>query len=216
MTRSELLEVVYRFYPRGIYPGASGYDDTAERHRQREVARRAVAGYPTWRSLFDRLRGRYPLMDHSVRVLGPDYVEESYDPAYSGHIEIPGRRLGFHVSLLGPYYGIPRTGAPGEEPAALDLAREIETVYPGYEAIPPELGNEVVPDVESFGKTTIHRLLLSDLWEGSTGPWPPPRSRKTDEPLDGGEPVAPTTGTPAVPEGRIRWVDRRSPGAGRR
>ena len=82
------------------------------------------------------------------------------DPAYSGDIDIPGHKLGFHVSLLGPYYGIHRTGAPGEEPAALDLAREIEATYPGYEPIPPELGDEVVPDVEDLGKTTIYVCLL--------------------------------------------------------
>jgi hypothetical protein len=168
MTRSDLLEVVYRFYPRGLLIGTRAYNDTAERRRQREVARRGVAEYAAWGALLDRLRPRYRLQNHSLRMLGDGYLEGSYDPAYSGHVRIPGRALGFHVCLLGPYYGIHRTGAPGEEPAAIDLAREIEATYPGYQPIPPELGNEVVADVVDLGKTTIYVCLLSDVWEGSS------------------------------------------------
>jgi hypothetical protein len=121
-------------------------------------------------------------MDQSLSLLAG-----WYDPGYSGEIEIPGRTLGFHVSLLGPYYGIHRTGTPGEEPAALDLAREIEATYPGYEPIPPELGNEVVPDVVNFGKTTIYDCLLSDTWKWSSRP-------DDAEPLDDAR--APDPGAP--------------------
>ena len=178
MTRSELLEVVHWFYPRGILCTDDRYKDTEERHRQREVARRAVAGYPTWQAMTRRLGARYPFTSDSIRILGPRYVEKGYDPGYSGCIGIPGHRLGFGVSLLGPYYGINRMGAPGEEPAALDLAREIEATYPGHEPIPPELGNEMVPDVcleaRRFGKGTIYECLLSTLWDYRSGPWPPP------------------------------------------
>ncbi len=70
------------------------------------------------------------------------------------------RAISFHVSLLGPYYGIHLTGAPDEEPVASEIAREIEATSRGYQTIPPELGNEVVPDVGTveaiLGEVTIY------------------------------------------------------------
>jgi hypothetical protein len=189
VTRSELLEVVYRFYPRGMHEYTFGYDDTEEAQRQRDAARRGVAEFPTWKAMISRLGARYPLMDHSLHLLSG-----GWDPAYSAHISIPGHTLGFHVSLLGPYYGIPRTGAPGEEQAARDLAEEIEATYRRYEPIPPELGDEVVPDVGYFGETTIYECLLSQVWKWSSGPWPPP-SRPPASPADH---PAPVTRDPAI------------------
>ena len=44
------------------------------------------------------------------------------------------------------------------------FAREIEATYPGYEPIPPEIGNEVVPDVDVIGGATIYVCLLSTVW----------------------------------------------------
>jgi hypothetical protein len=208
MTRSELLEVVYRFYPRGVHPFGFLYDGTPERQRQREATRRGAAGYPTWRALLARLRPRYTLSDNSLGIL----LAESYMPGYGGFVEIPGYKVGFHVSLLGPYYGIPRSGAPGEEEAALDLAREIEVSYPGYQPIPPELGNEVLPDVETFGKTTIYNCLLSDVWHVSSGPLSPPRAWP-DEPPGDADPREPPDLDPDADLGGgtarvfLRWVN---------
>jgi hypothetical protein len=166
MTRADLLDIVYRFYPRGSSPDGLGYDDTEESFRQREAARRGVDDYPRWKAMMGRLSERYPIWDWSLHLLAG-----SRGPAYSGWIRIPGYRIGFHVSLLGPYYGIHRLGAPGEEEAALDLTREIEATYPGYEPIPPELGEEVVPDValdkRGFGQATIHDCLISQEWKSS-------------------------------------------------
>jgi hypothetical protein len=180
VTLSDLLEVVYHFYPRGLIEGADDYWTSEEVYRQGEAARRGVAAYPTWKAMLRRLGDRYPLMNHSLSMEGPSYLKGgAYDQGYWGHVEIPGHMLGFHVSFFGPYYGIHRTGALGEGQAALDLAREIEATYPGYEPIPPELGNEVVPDVVSLGKTTIYECLLSEFWARSSEPlrpWvnPPP------------------------------------------
>lgn len=170
MTREELLEVAYRFYPRNLLDGLPGYRESEEWARQREVARRAVAEHPTWRAMLRRLG--HPFLDHAERMRATGYLGDgSFDPAYAADLYLPGRTLGFYVCLLGPYYGIYRTGAPEEESAALTVAREIETTYPGYEPIPPELGNEVVPDVILNGpgaKTTIYHCLLSDGWELSS------------------------------------------------
>jgi hypothetical protein len=205
MTHSDLLQVVYRFYPRDMNPFEPGYVDTEERQRQRGVARRAVAEYATWAALFDRLRPHYPLWNRSVRIMGTGYAEGSYDPGYSGDIFIPGRRIGFHVSLLGPYYGIRRTGAPGEAPAVLDLIREIEASYPGYEEIPSHIGNALVPavclEMQYFGKVTIYNAVLSQQWEESSGPWSLERSptyvEPGTEPPDDDEPPEPA-GEPPV------------------
>jgi hypothetical protein len=174
MTRAELLEVVYRFYPRDLPPTGPEHDGTEEAQRQRDALRCGAAAYPTWKAMLGRLSARYPVVDESRYLLSGVWYS-----AYSAGIEIPGRRLGFHVSLLGPYYGVHRTGLPIEGPAALDLAREIEATFPGYAPIPRELGDEVVPDVSpflgvDFGKATLNVCLLSDLWDSSSEPWPPP------------------------------------------
>ncbi len=143
MTRAELLEVVYLFHPRGLTPDDLGYEATEERQRQRDAMKRALAGAPTWDAMLDRLEARYgPPWDQSVLIRAG-----RYDPAWSGGIFIPGHAVGFCVCVLGPYYGIRRMGAAGEDAAVLDLVREIEATYPGFRPIPPELGDEVVPDV---------------------------------------------------------------------
>ncbi|WP_437643741.1 hypothetical protein [Sorangium sp. So ce362] len=76
--------------------------------------------------------------------------------------------LSFHVSLIGPYYGIHLPGIPEGEPVARESAEEIEATYPGYRPIPPELGNEVVPDVAMsvvlMGEATIYMCLFSSVW----------------------------------------------------
>jgi hypothetical protein len=194
MKRSDLLDLVYRFHPRGMHEHSLGYDDTEECFRRREAARRGVAGYPTWRALLSRLGGRHSVVDHSLCLLADWCLV-----AYSGYFTLPGptpgcgHTLGFHVSLIGPYYGIRRRGAPGEEEAALDFVRAIEEIYPGYQPIPPELGNQVVPDVSlngRFGKTTIYECILSYLWETDSGPY----YERHVEPLDDPGPPAPGAG----------------------
>jgi hypothetical protein len=88
-----------------------------------------------------RLRDRYNVQDESLRlVTGGD------DPAYSACIWLTDKAaLSFHVSLLGPYYGIHIPGIPADNAIAPEIAREIEATYPGYRQIPPQIGNEAVP-----------------------------------------------------------------------
>ena len=180
ITRSELLDVVYRFYPRGVRnfmriyvpSGEPFYDDTEEHRRLVEAANRGREEYPTWKAMIGRLGDRYSLQNESLHLLSG-----GVDPAYSARIYRPKdlepvpslssrASLSFHVSLLGPYYGIHDRGEPDEKPAV--IAEEIEATYPGYQQIPPELGNEVVPDVEmdgaSMGEATIYICLFSDVW----------------------------------------------------
>lgn len=183
MTRSELLDVVYRFYPRGVLPyepryvpsDERAYDDTEEHRRLVDAARRGRAEYPIWQAMIRRLGERCCLQDESLHLLAG-----GVDPAYSARIYRPGdvesssllgsrASLSFHVCILGPYYGIHDTGETGDESAA--IAAEIEATYPGYEPIPPEIGNEVVADVAmdgvSLGQATIYQCLLSTRWPES-------------------------------------------------
>ncbi|WP_437590318.1 hypothetical protein [Sorangium sp. So ce1000] len=172
MTRSELLDVVYRFYPRGVQkiqriyvpPGEPVYEDTEEHRRLVEAANRGRAEYPTWEAMIHRMYERYGLQNESLSL-----VAGGSEPAYSARIWlIEETALSFHVSLLGPYYGIHLPGIPEEEPVAREVAREIEATYPGYRPIPPELGNEVVPDVDMdglmMGEATFYVCLFSPKW----------------------------------------------------
>ena len=178
--RSELLDVVYRFYPRVVLPyarihvppGEPFYNDTEEHLRLVEAANRGRAEYATWKTMIARVGTRYRLQDESLSLL----VGRAH-PAYSARIRFTHETaLSFHVSLLGPYYGIHLSGIPEEEPLAREIAREIEATYPGYRQIPPELGNEAVPDVEMdgafMGKATIYVCLFSNIWTwADPEPW---------------------------------------------
>ena len=180
ITRSELLDVVYRFYPRGLLPlmriyvplNEPFYDDMEEHRRLVEAANRGRAEYPTWEAMIGRLGDRYGLQNESLSLLSggvePAYSARIYRPKDLEPVPSPQSRasLSFHVSLLGPYYGIHDRGEPDEKPAA--IAREIEATYPGYQQIPPELGNEIVPDVAMdvvlMGEATIYICLFSNVW----------------------------------------------------
>ncbi|WP_437306571.1 hypothetical protein [Sorangium sp. So ce388] len=172
ITRSELLDVVYRFYPRGVHntdriyvpPNEPVYKDTEEHGRLVAAANRGRAEYPRWKAMIDRLGARYGLQNESLHILA-NWV----DSAYSARIWLTEETaLSFHVSLLGPYYGIHLPGIPEEDLAAREIALEIESTYPRYRPIPPELGNEVVPDVAMnvvlMGEATIYMCLFSDKW----------------------------------------------------
>ncbi|CAN96257.1 hypothetical protein predicted by Glimmer/Critica [Sorangium cellulosum So ce56] len=180
INRSELLDVVYRFYPRGVRnfdriyvpPNEPFYDDTEEHRRLVEAANRGRAEYPTWEAMIHRMYERYGLQNESLSLVAggsdPAYSARIYRPKDLEPVPSPNSRasLSFHVSLLGPYYGIHDTGEPDELPMA--VADEIEATYPGYQPIPPELGNEVVPDVAMdgvlMGEATIYVCLFSRVW----------------------------------------------------
>lgn len=178
ITRSKLLDLIYHFYPRGMLdihrmhvpPGAPVYDDTPEHLRLVEAANRGRAEYATWKSMTDRLGDRYYLQNESMFLfaggVAPAYSARIYRPKdFESVPSCPRASLSFHVSLLGPYYGTHDMGEADEIPAA--IAAEIEATYPGYQQIPPELGNEVVPDVDArvaFGEATIYVCLFSDVW----------------------------------------------------
>jgi len=164
MNLPELLKTIYRFYPRGWSVESPGYDDTPERGRQRDAVQIARSEYPKWEAMLDRLRAHVTLQDRSSYLFG-----SGFDSAYLATVIYPSQGeaygLGFHVSILGPYYVVHRMGRPGEEPHARAVIQEIEATYRGYEPIPPEIGDMVVPDItldaKSFGQATVYDCLLS-------------------------------------------------------
>jgi len=105
ITRSDLLDVVYRFYPRGVHkimriyvpPNEPVYVDTEEHRRLVEAANRGRAEYPRWNVMIDRLGARYGLQNESLNLFGG-----GIDPAYSARIWLTDETaLSFQVSLLG-------------------------------------------------------------------------------------------------------------------
>src|SRR6185437_11600723 len=165
--RGELIDIVYEYYPRGVLECTDDYRQSVEHERLRTAARRGAAKYPKWEAMLSRLGGAERIQGRSLVLLAGWAV-----PGYDADMWLEGNRvLGFHVSLLGAYYGVHRTGAPEEEPFASEIAREIEATYPGYVEIPPEIGNEVVPDIglKVFGETKVYHCVLSDEWDWSSG-----------------------------------------------
>ncbi len=147
-----------------VPPDEPVYEDTEEHLRLIVEAARGRRKYPTWKAMIRRLDDRYRLQNESLCLLSG-----GTDPAYSARIWLTDDvALSFHVSLLGPYYGIHLPGIPEEEPVAREVAREIEATYPGYQRVPPEIGNEIVPEVADgcdFGEATIYWCLFSEVWK---------------------------------------------------
>lgn len=170
-TRSDLLALVYRFYPRGlreihrmhVAEGEPVYEDTEEHCALVVASARGRRDYSRWEAMCRRLEGQFSLQNESLHLLAG-----GKDPAYSARIWLTNETaLSLHLSLLGPYYGIHLPGLPEEKSVAEEVVREIEFTYPGYAQIPPEIGNEVVPDVVGgveLGKATIYTCLFSQVW----------------------------------------------------
>jgi hypothetical protein len=173
MNLPELQEVVYRFHTRGPFT-TTGYDETPEFRRRMDATLCARSEYPKWKAMVRRLGTRYKVWDLSVHLLSVRAAT-----AHTLIVWIPGKEaevdplrtasgLSCKVSILGPYYVVCHRDIPGAEPVAQDVAREIEATYGGYQPIPPELGNVVVPDIAldtvASGEATIYDCLLETCW----------------------------------------------------
>jgi len=184
----ELLSIIDRYYPRGLYPDDPGYDDCEEHRRLVQARIRAAAEGNPWDALRERLRLQFPkgLMNRSLGLYTGDY-----DAAYLGSVTLPARgwfdryrALHFMISFLVPYfvvYGaanvvapvtdggqvnrhISFTFAPDEEPHARALTEEILNVFPGYEPMPPEIGHIRLPaDIKCIPEGTIYKALFTSV-----------------------------------------------------
>jgi hypothetical protein len=164
MRRSDLLELIYRFYPAGMPVDHPDYPQTEEYRRRLEARRIAVAGSQKWKKMLGRLGAQ----DESLHLT----IGDREDPAYSGSIKGDRCALGFYASFLGPYYGIRRLGAADEVSMAETVAQEIERTYSGFQSIPPEIGYGLVPHVEldtiQMDEATLYECLFSPDWDVSS------------------------------------------------
>jgi hypothetical protein len=103
-TIDELLDIVYRYYPRGIQHDNPRLEQTEE-HKRLVAARIEAAKDERWRALLDRVSDRCPGMvtNHSLHL-----PTGQHDGCYSFMLSLPGaegrRDLWFHISFLAPYY----------------------------------------------------------------------------------------------------------------
>jgi hypothetical protein len=104
-TLDELLDIVYRYYPRGVGILDGDVDPElctkTEEHARLVAARRQAATDERWRSLLARLYERFPnmVMNQSLHL-----PTGSMDACYSFTIYLPGSQLWSHVSFVAPYY----------------------------------------------------------------------------------------------------------------
>jgi hypothetical protein len=163
ISRSELLRLIYDFYPAGVPIEHPDYEKTAEYLRRIEAQRLSSAERTKWKGMLQRLGA----VDASFLMFADGWP----DSALSAYLELPRCKLGFHVSVLGPYYGIHRIGAANDGPAAEAIANEIERIY-GFQPIPPEVGYGRVRHVEveprRMDEATIYACLLSRDWNTSS------------------------------------------------
>ncbi|XXY45775.1 hypothetical protein WME91_37815 [Sorangium sp. So ce269] len=106
----ELLDVVYRHYPRGIdvieQADIERYNETEE-YARLVAARRRAATDERWHALLRRIHDRFPsgVMNDSLHL-----PTGSLDACYSFSIFPPdaddSRTLWFHISFLVPYYWV--------------------------------------------------------------------------------------------------------------
>ncbi|XXT21529.1 hypothetical protein WME94_08190 [Sorangium sp. So ce429] len=105
----ELLDIVYRYYPRGVGIKEDGDIDVqrcteTEEHARLVAARIQASKDERWHSMLRRIGDRFPgaLMNHSLHL-----PTGGWDGCYSFTIDVPDstdRTLWFQVSFLAPYY----------------------------------------------------------------------------------------------------------------
>ncbi|WP_437800031.1 hypothetical protein [Sorangium sp. So ce693] len=101
----ELVEVAYRYYPRGVSREDPRYKRTEEYGRLADARRRAGAECGRWQGMLNRIHDKFPdrsLIDRSIHL-----PTGNYDACYAGHLSVeasaPGEYshvIGFMVSLL--------------------------------------------------------------------------------------------------------------------
>jgi hypothetical protein len=116
---AELLEIIYRHYPRGLARDDPGYTKTEAYGRLSDARRRAGADSKAWNALLERAGDRFPEnvpMNDSVHL-----PTGKMDAAYSGKIFLEPRpvltvppprgllprgspAIGFMISFICPYY----------------------------------------------------------------------------------------------------------------
>lgn len=190
----ELFTLAYRYYPRGVERYDPVIGTTEEYRRRIEIRRGAIAEYDHFRALLKRLRLKFP-NSPLVEDQGLYHPEGNFDACFSGKLILPTlaphqgqHALYFYSSFLAPYYlllskralFLPRTRdtrggfdrkeetrydlTAEEQPYAQAITGEIRATF-GGDALPPEVGRVIVPDLavlhQTFGEVTINQCLFA-------------------------------------------------------
>ncbi|WP_433934183.1 hypothetical protein AB3662_06745 [Sorangium cellulosum] len=206
-TIGQLLEIVYRYHPRGIGgpdPHQFWQDDShgehTEEHARLVAARIQASKDERWHAMRRRISERFPdlpLMNRSLHL-----PAGLYDACYSFTVDLPNapdrRTLWFHVSFLAPYYVV-------YSHRMIDLVRPpVGFVVPygiNFSISRSALGPDLVlnPDDERLHSATVTRHELTfDLApdERPCATWIAHEIESTF----GSEPMPPDVGATLVPD----------------
>jgi hypothetical protein len=153
ITRSELFDVLYRFYPREIHFHDPRYEESAEHHRLVAARREAGAARGAWQDLIRRFGDVFPGRGIHDNVLS--CPAEWLKTSYRGWIDLPtapdehARTVAFQISFLAPCYVIYATRTTDDlEAMEARRAKHRHTVLVGVEGVCWALPRDVVaPDV---------------------------------------------------------------------
>ena len=185
-TTEDLIRTAQRFYPLDTWDENPAYDASIEQQRLRAAIGDAKRFDDQWRTVLDRLATRFT--DCRIEDRTHLHLASSKDTCYYGRLLLPVQTnevqhpvVGL-ASILVPYYFLfSRTILPegktdppiryrpttAEEPYVRGFASEIESAFPGYEHMPPEVGLTVVPQViahnQVFGTATLYDCLFTDF-----------------------------------------------------
>jgi hypothetical protein len=104
----ELIEIIYRYYPRGVSEMDPNRTQTEEYRRLVEARRQAGADCRRWRDMVKRLGDQFP--ERGISNLSIHLVTGGSDACYSGSLSLPDdtddcwHTVDFRVSFLVPYY----------------------------------------------------------------------------------------------------------------
>lgn len=189
-TLDELLQIVYRYYPRGVLDHEPGYHRSTE-FRRLDAIRKEAASSKVWLAYLDRLSLRFNgvIFNRSLALArfpcdACTWVTHLLPPRSSDPQDAD--LLGIAISFIAPYYvlyssrTIDRTYYDAvrffypfdlnddEVADAQIMVDEMKLLYPEHEPMPPEVGNIVVPDVmagnQMIGRATLYNCFFTDAW----------------------------------------------------
>lgn len=183
-TIEELIGIVYRHYPVGIWDENPTYWSSSEHQRKQTAIDASRQFDPKWQRVLDGLASRFPecTVEDATHLHHPGNKEV----CYYGRLLLPPSPNGLHhivvglASILVPYYFLfcetilPRDARHSairyqpmviEEPYFRGFSIELERAF-GYGHMPPEVGLAIAPHViafnQIFGTATLYDCLFTD------------------------------------------------------
>ncbi len=173
MEASELIQLLHRYYPSGLWPDEPGYKASEEARRLTALLDSTRGDMRAWTTFVERLRKELP--GHQIW----DTTRLSHDPCFSCRIGLPGSRAGGArydslvclLSVLAPVYALYRSMDEGPLPPHVHssertLAALIESTF-GFERLSEETLATPVPDLAprtgdvALGEATLMDCLLT-------------------------------------------------------